>query len=103
MNRLNEITFNSALIKEIRMIALLKHALDEQGIENCYQQALFHRISGEQALEGLSVSSKSNSEWPFLCHLFEPGQAAAERWLSEHFEAIGNHSTLDIDAVYLHE
>ena len=103
MNRLNEITFNSALIKEIRMIALLKHALDEQGIENCYQQALFHRISGELALEGLSVSSKSNSEWPFLCHLFEQGQDAAERWLGEHFDAIGEYSTLDVDAVYLHE
>nr|WP_298058705.1 patatin-like phospholipase family protein [uncultured Halomonas sp.] len=103
MNRLNEITFNSALIKEFRTIGLLKHALDEQGIENCYQQALFHRISGDQALDGLSVSSKSNSEWPFLCHLFEQGQAAAERWLSEHFDAIGNRSTLDIDAVYLHD
>ncbi|MFG6666211.1 patatin-like phospholipase family protein [Halomonas sp. HNIBRBA4712] len=103
MNRLNEITFNAALIKEIRMIALLKHALDEQGIENCYQQALFHRISGEQALEDLSVSSKMNAEWPFLCHLFELGRAAAERWLDEHFEALGNRSTLDIDTVYMNE
>ena len=103
MNRLNEITFNSALIKEIRMIALLKRTLDEQGIENCYQQALFHRISGEQALEDLSVSSKMNSEWAFLCYLFEQGREAAERWLETHFEAIGERSTLDIDAVYLHE
>ncbi|MCC5900725.1 MAG: patatin-like phospholipase family protein [Halomonas sp.] len=103
MNRLNEITFNAALIKEVRMIALLKHALDEQGIENCYQQALFHRISGEQALDSLSVSSKMNAEWPFLCHLFDQGRAATERWLAEHFEALGNYSSLDIDAVYLHE
>lgn len=103
MNRLNEITFNAALIKEVRMIALLKHSLEEQGIENCYQQALFHRISGEQALEDLSVSSKMNSEWAFLCHLFELGRAAAERWLGEHFEALGNYSTLDIDTVYLNE
>ncbi len=102
MNRLNEITFNAALIKEVRMIALLKHALEEQGIENCYQQALFHRISGDKALEGLSVSSKMNAEWPFLCHLFDQGRAAAELWLNEHFEAIGERSTLDIDAVYLH-
>lgn len=102
MNRLNEITFNAALIKEVRMIALLKHALEEQGIENCYQQALFHRISGDKALEGLSVSSKMNAEWPFLCHLFDQGKAAAELWLNEHFEAIGERSTLDIDAVYLH-
>ncbi|MGP8292107.1 patatin-like phospholipase family protein [Vreelandella zhanjiangensis] len=103
LNRLNEITFNAALIKEIRMIALLQHALEEQGINNCYQQALFHRISGEQALEDLSVSSKLNSEWVFLSHLFEQGRAAAQRWLDEHFEAIGNHSTLDIDSVYLNE
>ncbi|UYV19884.1 patatin-like phospholipase family protein [Halomonas qaidamensis] len=103
MNRLNEITFNSALIKEIRMIALLKRTLDEQGIENCYQQALFHRISGEQALEDLSVSSKMNSEWAFLCYLFEQGRTAAERWLETHFDAIGERSTLDIDAVYLHD
>ena len=102
MNRLNEITFNAALIKEVRMIALLKHALEEQGIENCYQQALFHRISGDKALEGLSVSSKMNAEWPFLCHLFDQGRAAAELWLNEHFEALGERSTLDIDAVYLH-
>ncbi|GGW46284.1 patatin-like phospholipase family protein [Vreelandella hamiltonii] len=102
MNRLNEITFNAALIKEVRMIALLKHALEEQGIENCYQQALFHRISGDKALESLSVSSKLNAEWPFLCHLFDQGKAAAELWLNEHFEAIGERSTLDIDAVYLH-
>ncbi|WP_252106530.1 MULTISPECIES: patatin-like phospholipase family protein [unclassified Halomonas] len=103
MNRLNEITFNAALIKEIRMIALLKHALDEQGIENCYQQALFHRISGEQALEDLSVSSKMNAEWPFLCHLFELGRTAAERWLEENFDALGERSTLDIDTVYMNE
>ncbi|WP_434984657.1 patatin-like phospholipase family protein [Vreelandella zhaodongensis] len=103
MNRLNEITFNSALIKEVRMIAMLKRTLDEQGVENCYQQALFHRISGEQALEDLSVSSKMNSEWAFLCYLFDQGRAAAERWLETHFDAIGERSTLDIEAVYLHE
>ena len=85
------------------MIALLKSALEEQGIQNSYQQALFHRISGEQALEGLSVSSKMNSEWAFLCHLFEQGRDAADHWLAEHFEALGNYSSLDIDAVYLNE
>ncbi|MFC7369380.1 patatin-like phospholipase family protein [Vreelandella zhaodongensis] len=103
MNRLNEITFNSALIKEVRMISMLKRTLDEQGVENCYQQALFHRISGEQALEDLSISSKMNSEWAFLCYLFDQGRAAAERWLETHFDAIGERSTLDIEAVYLHE
>ncbi|MCO7245684.1 patatin-like phospholipase family protein [Halomonas sp. Mc5H-6] len=103
MNRLNEITFNSALIKEVRMIAMLKQVLDAQGIENCYQQALFHRISGEGALLPLSVSSKLNAEWPFLCHLFEQGHAAADRWLEDNIDALGERSTLDIDDVYLDE
>lgn len=100
MNRLNEITFNSSLIKEIRMIALLKRALEQEGVDNCYQRALFHRISGEQALETLSVSSKMNAEWSFLTHLFDLGRTSAERWLEENFDALGERSTLDIDTVY---
>ena len=77
--------------------------LEEQGIENCYQQSLFHRISGDQALDSLSVSSKLNSEWPFLCHLFDQGREAADNWITANFDAIGHRSTLDIDAVYLPE
>jgi NTE family protein len=53
MNRLNEITFNASLIKEVRMVALLKGLIDDSGMDiGCYRDTLFHRINADQALEG---------------------------------------------------
>jgi NTE family protein len=101
MNRLNEITFNAALIKEVRMIALLQRLLGDQGVDiGCYADTLFHRIAGDATLGRLSVSSKLNAEWPFLCYLRDEGRRTAESWLDEHFEALGSRSTLDVESVY---
>ncbi|WP_282039250.1 patatin-like phospholipase family protein [Halomonas alimentaria] len=103
MNRLNEITFNASLIKEVRMIAMLQRLLGDHGVDiGCYASALFHRISGDEALAELSVSSKMNAEWPFLCHLRDAGRRTAEAWLAEHFADLGNRSTLDVEQVYRH-
>lgn len=104
LNRLNEITFNAALIKEVRMVAMLKGLISDSGMDiGCYRDALFHRISADLALEGLSVSSKLNAEWSFLLRLRDQGRAAAERWLTANFDALGNESTLDVNSVYLHQ
>ncbi len=101
MNRLNEITFNASLIKEVRMIAMLQRLLGDHGVDiGCYAGALFHRIAGDEVLGELSVSSKMNAEWPFLCHLRDAGRRTAEAWLGEHFAALGSHSTLDVESVY---
>ncbi|MDY7115586.1 patatin-like phospholipase family protein [Halomonas sp. SSL-5] len=103
MNRLNEITFNASLIKEVRMIAMLQRLLGDHGVDiGCYAGALFHRISGDDVLDELSVSSKMNAEWPFLCYLRDAGRETAEAWLSENFTALGRHSSLDVERVYRH-
>ncbi|WP_458526949.1 patatin-like phospholipase family protein [Onishia taeanensis] len=101
LNRLNEITFNASLNKEIRLVALLKDLAGElDSTYGCYRDALFHRISADEALAGLSVSSKMNAEWPFLCRLMEQGRAVTADWLDAHHEALGTRSTLDIEAIY---
>lgn len=83
------------------MIALLQRLLGDQGVDiGCYAGTLFHRIAGDDTLGKLSVSSKMNAEWPFLCHLRDEGRRTAERWLAEHFEALGSRSTLDVESVY---
>ncbi|WP_290789341.1 patatin-like phospholipase family protein [Halomonas sp.] len=101
MNRLNEITFNAALIKEVRMIAMVQRLLGDHGVDiGCFEGTLFHRIAGDDTLGKLSVSSKLNSEWPFLCHLRDEGRRTAEEWLAENFETLGQRSTLDVESVY---
>ena len=104
LNRINEITFNASLIKEIRAIALLKKLIEAENLEDeRYKDALFHRISADAELKSLSVSSKLNAEWAFLQHLHDVGYRTASAWLDEHYKAIGQQSTLDIDSVYLHD
>ncbi len=99
LNRMNEITFNAALIKEVRAVAMLKHLIDDRAIDvGCYRDTLFHRINAD--LENLSVSSKFNAEWAFLCHLRDQGRTTAAQWLAANYAALGEHSTLDVDAVY---
>lgn len=101
LDRLNEITFNSSLIKEVRLIDTLQKLVGDHGVDiGNYAGTLFHRIDGDDALAELSVSSKFNAEWSFLCHLRDQGRRAAAAWLAENFDALGNHSTLDAESVY---
>jgi NTE family protein len=95
LNRMNEITFNASLIKELRAISLLRQLIEAEGLEQeRYRDMRLHRIGGE-GLEHLSVSSKLNAEWEFLCHLRDLGRAAADRWLAENFDALCVRSTFD--------
>jgi NTE family protein len=103
-NRINEITFNSSLIKEVRAISYLKKLIEVGGFEDqMYQNALFHRINADVELEPLSVSSKLNTEWEFLKHLHDVGFRTTEAWLKKNFRHLGIRSTLDIESVYLQE
>ncbi|MEO1016962.1 MAG: patatin-like phospholipase family protein [Pseudomonadota bacterium] len=89
-NRLNEITFNASLIKELRAAYFLYEIIHHEGLEReAYRDARLHRIEAEDEMRKLSVSSKMNGEWAFLDHLFKIGRDVADRWLAKHFEDIG--------------
>lgn len=97
MNRLNEITFNASLVKELGSILLLKALIDEEHVDRArYTHMRLHRIDAQSALPELSVSSKLNAEWEFLRYLHDAGFRAADRWLAEHGDRIGHRSTFDM-------
>lgn len=97
LNRLNEITFNASLIKDLRAIMLLKELIDAEGLDReRYRDMLIHRIHAVDELKSLGVSSKMNAEWAFLQHLHDIGWRATERWLEANFESLGRKSTFDL-------
>ncbi len=101
MNRLNEITFNASLIKEIGSIMLLKQLIDEERVDRVrYTDMRLHHISAGDELMEMGVSSKFNAEWEFLQHLHQIGYRTADRWLTENFERIGHESTLDTSEMF---
>jgi NTE family protein len=101
LNRLNEISFNSSLMREMNGIVTVSRLIDEGRItREGYASVKFHMIQAEEAMSRLGGSSKFNADWNFLTHLHELGMQAADRWLAEHFEAIGHRSTLDMIKTY---
>ncbi len=97
MNRLNEITFNASLIKELRSIALLKGLVDEETFDVVQLREMrLHRIYDDDEMYKLSASSKMNAEWGFLTYLHDVGWRCADEWLAENFTKIGQESTFDV-------
>jgi len=101
LNRVNEITFNSSLLKELRAIEFVARLIDEGKLDpSDYSQVLLHRIEPGEEMLALSASSKVNAEWAFLIHLRDIGRAAASRWLEESFDRIGKESSVDIRTLF---
>ena len=98
-SRVNEISFNAVLLKELRMIALLRRSADPGSGEGARWAAMrMHRIHGDVMVE-LGDSSKLNAEWAFLRMLFEEGRRCAEAFAREHGAAVGHRSTFDFDSL----
>ena len=97
-NRLNEISFNSPLIKELRMAALLRQVADPGTGEGAvWARMRIHRVAGEDIMLQLGYSSKLLAEWAFFQMLRDEGRRAAEVFLETHGADIGVRSTLNID------
>ncbi|MEL6747096.1 MAG: patatin-like phospholipase family protein, partial [Pseudomonadota bacterium] len=97
LNRVNEISFNGSLNKELRMVEFLNQ-LARSGALNSerYSETFLHRIDGGMSLRELSSSSKFNAEWAFLTHLRDVGRACADNWLAGAIDDIGSRSTIDL-------
>jgi len=101
INRLNEITFNSSLIKELRAIELLHQVIEAERIESeRYRDIFVHLIHAHEELKDLDASSKMNAEWDYLTHLKERGQAWAASFLDRHFDDLGKRSTFDLKSLF---
>jgi NTE family protein len=99
LNRLNEISFNSPLMKELRMIALLRQVADPGHGEGArWAQMRTHRIMTD-ALAEFGSSSKLNAEWEFVSLLKEEGRKSADAFLSAHGHELGRQSTTDMDVL----
>jgi NTE family protein len=95
-NRINEITFNASLLKEIRSIAILKELIRTANLEDQkYRDALFHLIANDEELNPLHASSKFNTEWAFFMHLHDVGYRTTSNWLDQNYDDLGKRSTLD--------
>jgi NTE family protein len=100
-NRLNEITFNASLLKELRSLAFLWEIIHHEDLEReRYRDARVHAIHDQATMLDLGVSSKLNAEWAFLTYLRDRGRKAVQDWLSEHYDDLGVRNTLSLAWIF---
>ena len=102
LNRLNEVSFNSSLMREMRAIAFVTSLIDRGKLsEDEAKRMLIHSIRADEEMVHHGVSSELNADWTFLLHLRDKGRTHAERWLAKHFDAIGLRSSADVPGDFL--
>jgi NTE family protein len=104
LDRINEVTFNASLLKELRSLGLLKQLLAAEGwaarrlrnpVLRRVARLRLHRVDGGEALAALGAGSKQRTDPAFLQRLFEQGRGAADGWLGAHRDALGERGTFD--------
>jgi NTE family protein len=101
-DRMNEITFNGALMSEMRAIDFVNRLVDTKILSRGnYMRPFVHMIDGGQDLEEFSASSKLDVSWGFISKLHELGREAAMRWLDSTYNSIGREGTFDLRTAYV--
>jgi len=105
MNRINEISFNSSLLKEMRAIAFVQKMISEGWIKDEFKDRLknlyIHSIRTDKAMCDLSIASKFNTNWSFLQMLRDRGRTYADEWLDKHYADINVRSSVDLHKEFL--
>lgn len=101
LNRINEVSFNATLAREMTGIATISHLIEEGKLHGTpFHRVNFHMIAAEEEMSQLGAASKFNADWAFLTHLYELGVSTTDKWLDENFDLIGVESTLDMVKAY---
>lgn len=102
LNRINEVSFNSSLMREMRAIAFVTNLIQRDKVAPGEMKEMHvHSIRSDETMAELGVSSKLNADWDFLCYLRDRGRAEAELWLAGSYEDVGERSSVDIRDEFL--
>lgn len=101
-DRLNEITNNASVVREMRAISFISGLIDSGELDAKKEKRVhMHLIEDEDSFQELGWSSKLNTEWEFLSHLFEKGRTAADKWIKENYENVGKKTTAPMRDHYI--
>ncbi|WP_224814890.1 patatin-like phospholipase family protein [Hasllibacter sp. MH4015] len=100
-NRVNEISFNTSLLRELRAIEFVQRLLHRDLIDgDRMKDVLIHMIADDALMRKLSVATKLVATPQILHQLRVAGRDAAETFLREDIDRIGEDSTVDLRAMF---
>jgi len=101
MSRANEISFNAALLSELRGVEFVNRLIDEGRLRRGtrpgeFRRLRLHRIVMEDIDEGFGARGTLKTDYEHFETLRKLGQRAARRFLDAHFDDIGRRGTIDL-------
>lgn len=100
-NRINEISFNSSLLRELRAIGFVQRLLDDGTLESDrMSRVLVHMIADDELMNDLSVATKLVPNSYVLDRLKTAGRAAADTFLTDHKSDLNARGTVDLTGTY---
>jgi len=100
-NRINEISFNSSLLRELRAIAFVKRLIADGRMPDGVMKDVFvHMISDDDLMTDLSVATKLVPSAVVLSRLKAAGRAAAEAFLTNHRDDLNARGTVDLQDMF---
>ncbi|OJW52504.1 MAG: hypothetical protein BGO67_06070 [Alphaproteobacteria bacterium 41-28] len=96
LDRVNEITFNANLMREIRSIRQIQQFSDHLAPENPFAEVRLHCIQNEEFMASLGVDTKYTTDRGFLNSVKEVGRETADQWIKKYYHLIGKEMTMDL-------
>jgi NTE family protein len=100
-NRINEISFNSSLLREMRAIEFVQRLIEEGKVtEGQMKRVLVHMVSDDKIMLDLSMVTKMFPNAYLLNALKAAGRASAETFLAEHRDDLNKVSTVNLREMF---
>jgi NTE family protein len=101
-----ELAFNATFLREMRLYADLRQRIHatpwwRRGtLEQRLAHARFHAIDPGHLLRDLGTDTKAAAGQRFFEMLFGMGREHGQRWLQEHFKAVGHRESVDLAQLF---
>ncbi|MDP5334493.1 MAG: patatin-like phospholipase family protein, partial [Paracoccaceae bacterium] len=96
-NRINEISFNASLLRELRAIGFVKRLLAQGALTpGSMKDVLVHMVADDALMNDLSVATKILPNPLLLARLKAAGRAAADTFLAAHKDDLNQRGTVDL-------
>lgn len=100
-NRINEISFNSSLLRELRAINFVKELIGDGRLEpGTMKNVLIHMIADDDLMNDLSVATKMVPTPLVIDNMRVAGVRAAERFLRDDIDNVGKRDSVDLHAMF---
>ncbi len=100
-NRINEISFNSSLLRELRAINFVKRLISDGNLERGkMKDVLVHLVDDDNLMTELNVATKIIAMPAVLNRLKEAGRASMDRFLTNHKADLGKRGSANLEEMF---